>query len=46
MLAERNAPGDAEKAHDVLTRAHTVAATNGYRSVERLSAEALELLNH
>jgi tetratricopeptide (TPR) repeat protein len=46
MLAERNAPGDAEKAHDVLTRAHTVAATNGYGSVERLSAEALELLNH
>jgi hypothetical protein len=35
MLAERNAPGDADKARDLLTKAHAVAVTNGYRNVER-----------
>lgn len=46
MLAERHAPGDTEKARDLLTKAHTVAAANGYANVERRAAEALELLNH
>jgi hypothetical protein len=45
MLAERNAPGDVEKARDLLTKAHTAAATHGYANVERRAAEALQDLN-
>jgi tetratricopeptide (TPR) repeat protein len=45
MLAERNAPGDTERARDLLTRAHTLAAAHGYANVERRAAEALQLLN-
>ena len=45
MLAERQAPGDARKARDLLTKAHTVAAANGYGTVERRAADALQLLD-
>ena len=45
MHAERNAPGDAEKARDLLTKAHTAAAAHGYADVEQQAAEALDLLN-
>ena len=44
MLAERRAPGDKEKARDLLTDAHAVAATHGYASIERRTAEALQRL--
>ncbi len=42
MLAERNAPGDAEKARDLLSTARTAAAAHGYANVERRAAEALQ----
>ena len=45
MLAERQAPGDAQKARDLLTKAHTVAAANGYGNIERRAADALQLLD-
>ncbi len=44
MLAERNAPGDLDRARDLLTKAQTVAATNGYANVERRATEALQRL--
>ena len=45
MLAERRAPGDAEKARDLLTRAQSGAAEHGYANVERRAAEALQHLD-
>jgi hypothetical protein len=45
ILAERNAPGDAEKARDLLTSARTAAATHGYANIERRATKALRLLN-
>ena len=45
MFAERQAPGDAQKARDHLTKAHTVAAANGYGNIERRAADALQLLD-
>ena len=42
MLAERQAPGDADKARHLLTNAHAVAAANGYGNVERRAAATLE----
>ena len=45
MLAERRAPGDTEKARELLTKAHSVAAANGYGNVERRAAAALQLLD-
>ena len=45
MLAERDAPGDAERARDLLTKAHAAAAAHGYASVERRAAEALQHLD-
>ncbi|MDP9335991.1 MAG: hypothetical protein M3Q30_22150 [Actinomycetota bacterium] len=44
MLAERNAPGDTEKARDLLTKAHALAADHGYANVERRATEALQRL--
>jgi tetratricopeptide (TPR) repeat protein len=41
MFAQRVGPGDVEKAHDLLTKAHTAAAANGYGTVERRAATAL-----
>jgi tetratricopeptide (TPR) repeat protein len=42
MFAERNAPGDNERARDLLTEAHAVALAHGYASIERRAAEALQ----
>lgn len=43
-LAERNAPGDNERAQDLLAKAHTIAVAHGYANVERRAAEALQHL--
>jgi class 3 adenylate cyclase len=45
MLAERSAPGEAEKARVLLTKAQTAAAAHGYGNVERRSAAALKGLD-
>ncbi len=45
MLAERGAADDMEKARDLLGRAQTVAASNGYGNVERRATAALQLLD-
>jgi hypothetical protein len=45
MLAERKAPGDTDKAQDLLSKAHSAAATYGYANVERRAAEALQHLD-
>ena len=45
MLAERDAPGDIERARDLLTKAHAAAAAHGYANVERRAAEALQHLD-
>ena len=45
MLAERDAPGDTERARDLLTKAHTAAAAHGYANIERRAAEALQHLD-
>jgi hypothetical protein len=45
MLAERQAPGDIEKARDLLTKTHTGAAAYGYGTVERRAATALRGLD-
>jgi class 3 adenylate cyclase/tetratricopeptide (TPR) repeat protein len=42
MLAERQAPYDSERARVLLTKAHAAAETNGYGSVERRAAAALQ----
>ena len=44
MLTDRRAPGDIERARELLTMAHTAAATHGYGTVERRAATALQLL--
>ena len=45
MLAERDAPGDTERARDLLTKAHAAAAAHGYANIERRAAEALQHLD-
>ena len=45
MLAERNGPGDADKARGLLANARFVAAAHGYANVERRAAEALQHLD-
>jgi class 3 adenylate cyclase len=45
MLADRRGPGDIRKARDLLTKAHTSAAANGYGTVERRAATALHLFD-
>lgn len=45
MLAGRRAPGDAEKARDLLAIARTAAVANGYSNVEHRAAAALQLLD-
>lgn len=45
MLAQRKAPGDAERARELLAKAHTAAAAHGYANVERRAAEALQDLD-
>ena len=41
MLIARDAAGDTDRAHTLLTAAHTAACEHGYRDIERRSAEAL-----
>ncbi len=43
MLVERCAPGDTEKARDLLTKAHISAAAHGYGNVERRAAAVLAI---
>ena len=45
MLAERRTPGDTERARELLTRAQSAAAVNGYGNVERRGSWALQLLD-
>ena len=45
MLAERDAPGDRERARHLVTAAHTAAVAHGYAGIERAAAEALEHLH-
>jgi hypothetical protein len=45
LLVERQAPGDTEKARQLLAMAHRSAATHGYGTVERRSAAAIQDLN-
>ncbi len=45
MLAGRGAPGDAERARDLLAKARTAATANGYGSVERRAAASLQRLD-
>lgn len=42
MLAERRAPGDTDRARELLTKTCTIAVTNGYGGVERSAAVALQ----
>ena len=41
MFVERQAPGDPERAQDLLTRAQIAAAAHGYGTVERRATAAL-----
>ena len=45
MLVERKAPGDTEKARELLTKARTIAAANKYGTIERRAIEALSHLD-
>ena len=45
LLGERKAPGDAEKARELLTMAHNAAVTHGYGTVERRAVAAIQDLN-
>jgi tetratricopeptide (TPR) repeat protein len=45
MLAERDAPGDRERARRLLAAAHAVALAHGYAGIERQAANALEHLD-
>ena len=45
MLLERNAPGDAEKARNLLLKTQASAAAHGYGYVERRATEALQHAN-
>jgi len=44
MLTERNGPGDLDRACELLQRAQSVAAANGYANIERRATEALQRL--
>ncbi len=44
MLVERGAPGDLERAHQLLTDAGAAAMANGYGTVDRRAAAALQHL--
>jgi hypothetical protein len=44
LLAERNSPGDGERARELVSRAHASALARGYGGIERDAAEALRLL--
>jgi hypothetical protein len=42
MLVARDAPGDAARASELLTKAHAAATAYGYAGVERHAAAALQ----
>jgi hypothetical protein len=44
MLAERNSPGDVERARELFSRAQTSALAHGYGAIEHDAAEALQHL--
>jgi class 3 adenylate cyclase len=44
MLAQRGGPGDVQKARELLTKARSSAAANGYGTVEQRAATALTCL--
>jgi hypothetical protein len=44
MLADRMAPGDIERAGELLGKAHSIAVANGYGNVERRAGAALQRL--
>ncbi len=44
MLSKREAPSDAGQARDLLTKARSAAADNGYGNVERRAVAALQML--
>jgi hypothetical protein len=45
MLAERRAPGDIDRAEELLTSARNTAAGHGYANVERRATDALRHVN-
>jgi hypothetical protein len=45
MLAERDDPGDRERARHLLSAAHAAAVAHGYAGIERAAAKALEHLD-
>jgi tetratricopeptide (TPR) repeat protein len=45
MLAERDTPGDMDKARELLVTSQNIASVNGYANVERRANEVLRLLN-
>ncbi len=45
MLAKRRAPGDTDRACELLVKARTIGAANGYGGIERRAAAALQDLN-
>ena len=45
MFAERKAPGDSERAREVLTKSHIAAAAHGYANVQRRATAALQDLD-
>ena len=45
LLMQRRAPGDVQRACELLTNAQATAATHGYGAVERRATEALGVLN-
>ncbi|HUY66086.1 MAG TPA: hypothetical protein VMV06_04660 [Acidimicrobiales bacterium] len=44
LLADRQGPGDFEKAKGLFTKGHSAAATHGYGNLERRAAKTLQLL--
>ncbi len=45
LLVERRAPGDTEKARQLLSMAHSLAATQGYGTVERRAMAGVQDLD-
>jgi hypothetical protein len=42
MLVERRAPGDLDRARDLLAKAHGAAVAHGYGVIERRATDALQ----
>jgi hypothetical protein len=45
MFAERKAPGDSERARELLTKSHLAAVANGYANVQRRATAVLQDLD-